>query len=608
MYSPHKLQQSAQQRTSAPRGSAPPLSRVSVPRGSIPPETHEDPDESFDIEQGLDSIAEGNEAQLDKQDNHEPHSSSRAFSIGGFLGNIVHRLYLVALYGLQFVSMILFILGKVAGMIFDIIFNRPIRWITSTNTLATLGRYLFLGFILSAAWYTLQDPLLKYIPRFPSGPSYHAPEVPAANIAELSARMQRIETALSGLSLDTERSRVKVENGAKSHMDLVGRLGALESRVQRDSARAVEAEVQFGKSASQGLRAVRQEVETLHAQIQAQAQQSAEKSGGSGSDEEARAKLKALEERVGSVEGGVKEALELGKKVGSGAASSAGAAWWNKLASGSASKSGLMIKSSDGQDVTSLIGHLVDSAVSTYGKDTLARPDFALHSGGARIIPSLTSPTFEMRPANLRGHLVGLVTGNGYAIGRPPITALHHESHNGHCWPFAGSEGQLGISLAAPTYISDVSIDHVAKEVAFDMRSAPREMEVWGLVEGRDNVAKVTEWKAENARRKEERKREAEERGEVVPVDEVEELYPRTLPMSPQYIRIASFRYDIHSPNNVQTFPVSPEIRDLGVDFGIVVLRVKSNWGRDEFTCLYRMRVHGQRMGEMPLPYPEESA
>jgi len=86
-----------------------------------------------------------------------------------------------------------------------------------------------------------------------------------------------------------------------------------------------------------------------------------------------------------------------------------------------------------------------------------------------------------------------------------------------------------------------------------------------------------------------------------------EEGYPKTLPKSPQYIRIASFRYDIHAPNNVQTFPVLQEVRDLGVDFGVVALRVKNNWGRKEFTCLYRLRVHGQSLEEMPPPYSGES-
>jgi SUN domain-containing protein 1/2 len=400
-----------------------------------------------------------------------------------------------------------------------------------------------------------------------------------------------------------------LDTEVKSHVELVGRLGNLETRVQREGARALEAEEVYRASNGQGLLAVRREVEVLQAQLLAQAARGGTGSGDhgdvEGNDEEARARLKALEERVGSVEGGVKEALEMGKhsvKAGGGGGS---AAWWNKLTTG---RSGLTIKSTDGQDVTSLIGHLVDSAVSQYGKDNLARPDFALHSSGAKIIATLTSPTFEIRPSNIRGQLVGMVTGSGYAIGRPPVTALHHELHNGHCWPFAGMEGQLAVALSAPTYISDVTIDHVAKEVAFDMRSAPREMEVWGMVEGKDNVVKVKAWQKAKAARRAEARKVAKEKG-VPFVDDDEELpHPKTLPKSPQYIRIANFTYDIHAPRNIQTFPVDEEIRNLGVDFGIVVLRIKSNWGRDEYTCLYRLRVHGQRMGETPLPYPEESA
>ncbi|KAF6744047.1 hypothetical protein DFP72DRAFT_1079098 [Ephemerocybe angulata] len=107
-------------------------------------------------------------------------------------------------------------------------------------------------------------------------------------------------------------------------------------------------------------------------------------------DEEARARLRALEKRVGSVEGGVKEALDIGKKlatapppappsVPAAPAASQGATWWNKIIQ-------LRITTPDGQDVTGLITHLVDSAVSLTltTKDTLAKPDFALHSAGAR--------------------------------------------------------------------------------------------------------------------------------------------------------------------------------------------------------------------------------
>jgi SUN domain-containing protein 1/2 len=393
---------------------------------------------------------------------------------------------------------------------------------------------------------------------------------------------------------------MRAENDAKSHLELIGRLGALESKVVVESRKAVEAGMQHRNAAREGLQVVRQEMEVLQAQVQQQQHQQQrhhEKGDAVGSDEEARAKLKALEERVGSMENGVKDALEFGKKAGGTAGT--GSAWWNKLASGSASKAGLTIKSSDGQDVSALIGHLVDSAVSMYSKDIVARPDFALHSNGAHTIPTLTSPTYELFPTTLRGHVIGSLTGKGYFIGRPPLTALHHETQNGYCWPFHGTEGQLGVSLAVPISITEVTIDHVPKEVALDMRSAPRDMELWGLVEGPENIVKVKEWMEEKARRRE----EAREKGEVVE----EEEYPKTLPKSPQYVRVASFRYDIHAPNNVQTFPVLQEVRDLGVDFGLVALRVKNNWGRKEFTCLYRLRVHGQSLEEMPPPYPGES-
>lgn len=510
---------------------------------------------------------------------------------------MVHQIYILLLCILQLISMILYVLGKVFGIVFDIIVFRSLDWISSTKTrpFVTLLNFLILGLMIIGAWYTLKEPSLEFISRLSTAPSFHAPDGPAVDISDFSTRLRRVEAALSELSLNADRTRTKAEEEARTTVQLVRRLGTLESRIQKEAAKAAEADAVSRQAVDHEIHAVRQQVEILHAQIQAQIQRDSGGGERGGSNEESRAQLKASEERVGRVEGGVKEALELGKKVGG----SSSIAWWNKLASGFGSK-GLTIKSADGQDVTALIGHLVDSAVSRYSKDTLARPDLALHSAGARVIPSLTSPTFEIRPSSLRG----LLTGNGYAVGRPPVTALHYELHSGHCWPFAGSEGQLGVALAAPAYITDISIDHVAKEIAFDLRSAPREMELWGLVEGRDNIAKVKKWKAEKVKTREERRREAEVRGETVSTLE-EEDYPRTLPKSPQYIRIASFKYDVHAPNNVQTFPVFEEVRDLGIDFGIAVLRIKSNWGRAELTCLYRLRVHGQRMGEIPLPYEE---
>ena len=424
--------------------------------------------------------------------------------------------------------------------------------------------------------------------------------MPAGNIVELAERLQRIESAVSGISADSDRT------SGREYSELLGRLSALEGRFS-ETKKVLEADAQARDSVGRSLNGVKHDMELLQSQIMAQQarheREQRERTADT-SDAEARVKLKALEERVGTVERGVKDSLDLGKRTST--APGPASDWWNKLLTGSNSK--IQIKSSDGQDVTALIHHLVDSAASTFSQDILAKPDFALHSGGASIIPSLTSPTFEIRPQGLGSQMIGLITGNGYGIGRPPITALHHETQNGHCWPFASAEGQLGVALTSPIFIEEVTIDHVAKSIAFDMRSAPRQMEVWGLVEGKDNIARVQAWKEDLAARKEARQPTHGGDDSSDGYRDIYEVvdYPKTLPKHPEYIRLANFTYNIHSPNNVQTFPVMPEIRELGIDFGIVVLRVLNNWGRDDFTCLYRFRVHGQRIGEIPAPFSDE--
>ncbi|KAI9057223.1 hypothetical protein FKP32DRAFT_1661192 [Trametes sanguinea] len=579
------------------RGTTPVQRAGSLARGSVPPPARQaslppqydssNLDNSMDLEGQLHSITEVDE-EPPLIDGAIPRGPKASFSVGATLGRLVHGVLRAVFWVLRSIW------GLVAGVIGAI----------ARINFAPLVKTGIVGLTLWAAWYALNSGLLNLgsLPtlRSPSRP-YQPPDIPAGDLSALSARLQNLERVLASLSLDVERSRVYIEGDSKHHAELVGRVGALESRVQKESIRAQDAESKFRATTSDSLNAVKTEISKLYAQIQAQREAEAKRPTAA-NDEEVRAKVRALEERVGTVEGGVKEAIELGKGASkAGAVSGNVAQWWNKLATGKTS--GFTIKSTDGQDVTSLINHLVDAAVLRNSKDTLARVDYALHSAGAHVIPSLTSNTAEIRPSGMFGQIAGLFTGgSGYAVGRPPVTALHHEIHTGHCWPFPGSQGQLGVALAAPVYITDVTIDHVAKEVAMDMRSAPRNMELWGLVEGHDNIAKYREWKNARAAARE----EAEARGETLPPSLLDdEVYPRSLPRHPEYVRVANFTYDIHSPDHVQTFAVRDDIKELGVDFGVVVLLVKSNWGK-EFTCLYRLRVHGEPVGEVPLPYPED--
>ncbi|KAF7374809.1 Spindle pole body-associated protein sad1 [Mycena sanguinolenta] len=549
--------------------------KQSVPRGSAPPsrlsqQPEQYPDTSLEqAEAGLTSIPEVEEVDIAPKPKRRSRSRShgpstgptrRSFAPGAFIGTIFHAVFLL--------------FGKVLGTMIDVMLIRPAR-IASRSHIGPFFKYaLIIGVVLLA---------LRSVPdlglRLPWGGNsvYTPPPAPAGNVAEIAERLQRLETALSGLVLDTERTRTKLQEEARVNAELVGKVGVLETRVERESVRTQEAEAASRDAAGLGIKGVKQELESLQTLVQGL--QSGGGGGAAGTDADARAKLKALEERVGSVEGGVREALEASKK---GSSSSVGSAWWSK-----SGKSGLTIKSTDGQDVTAVISDLVNRAI---GKDE--RRDFALYSSGGQIIPSLTSPTYDVHASTFGGRIVELVTGNGYAVGLPPITALHYDIHDGRCWPFAGSQGQLGVFLAAPVYIEDITIDHVAVEAALNSRaSAPQDMEVWGLIEGADNMAKLAAWRADKTQRR--------ENGEVI---EDEPERPKSIPNSVEYIRIASFRYDVHSSNNIQTFPVDQEIKALGIDFGVVALVVKSNWGNSAFTCLYRFRVHGQRMGATLAP------
>jgi SUN domain-containing protein 1/2 len=563
-------------------------------RESIPPEAQE-PDYSIDAEQGLQVIPEEIEEPVAIQVKAQEATSKplgvtrlrspktnkfKEGSIGAALG---HTIFL-------FFSSVAFVfrwLGRMLG-----------------NGLRLLKKHpavpLVILSLASLALWTLTSGIpLPSLP-FTSRPTFVPSDRPVADLSEFSDRLLKIEKALANLSTQSERTATRQDNESKAQSDAASRLSALETRLMKELTRLSESDAQSRVSSSQTMQGLKHDLETLRGMLQ-QVQSESKATGESvntiithAPDEEAREKLRTLEERLGSVEGGVKEAIELSKNA---VKTDSGSIWKNLVGT----KNGIMIKSSDGQDVGALINHLVESAVSLHGKDGLARPDFAMYSSGAAVIPSLTSPVLELKPKGITDRVFGLIRGDGFAVGRPPIVALHHEIHNGHCWPFAGSEGQLGIKLSAPVVIDDVTIDHAARESVLhesDLRSAPRDLELWGLVEGKENLNKVREWRAERERRR----LEAQENGEPISEDLLEPPYPISLPSSAPYIRIAKFAYDIHSPRNIQTFPVLQEIKDLGLDFGVVALRVLNNWGRSEFTCLYRVRVHGERLGASESP------
>ncbi|EGG00735.1 uncharacterized protein MELLADRAFT_93073 [Melampsora larici-populina 98AG31] len=130
-----------------------------------------------------------------------------------------------------------------------------------------------------------------------------------------------------------------------------------------------------------------------------------------------------------------------------------------------------------------------------------------------------------------------------------PGTALSGDGTAGNCWAFRGSVGQLGIGLSSKIDITALSIEHIGAQLAQDdITSAPREFELWGVSDDEDTVAGTT----------------------------------------PLFKGV----YSISSPSStLQMFELNKSHKLL---FSKVLFKVISNYGNPVFTCLYRVRIHGQ--------------
>ncbi|EPS92556.1 hypothetical protein FOMPIDRAFT_1137627 [Fomitopsis schrenkii] len=176
--------------------------------------------------------------------------------------------------------------------------------------------------------------------------------------------------------------------------------------------------------------------------------------------------------------------------------------------------------------------------------DDLGYRDFAGYAAGGRPIEGLTSPTWDGPGPLGASELPDVLRGKQ---ARGPIWALKRDIQQGSCWPMAGTAGYLGIQLAEPVIVTNVTVDHLPASLASETRSAPHHIRVWALIP----------------------------------------TSPRT-----QLIHVADLEYDIRSTQHIQNFPTSGYAPTVSVDK--VVFQILDNWGLPDFTCIYRVRVHGR--------------
>ena len=229
------------------------------------------------------------------------------------------------------------------------------------------------------------------------------------------------------------------------------------------------------------------------------------------------------------------------------------------------------------QDRIAALEEFVSSLEPTAKFWNRSRRDFALATGGASILPSLTSPTYGLPRKTILSRLVSWARGCDVMdanINLPTVVIGPGNDEIGECWEFAGGAGHISIHLPERIYISEIVVNHVSPIVSAAMaRKAPREMSLWGLV---DHSLTLGQEPSEV---------------DTLPLSHFQTSRSSTLD-DPRnfFILLTRFQYAMSALPTIQSFPIVGRRQRLG--FQTVVVKVDSNWASNS-TCLYRVRIHG---------------
>ncbi|KAK7175265.1 hypothetical protein R3I93_002232 [Phoxinus phoxinus] len=184
---------------------------------------------------------------------------------------------------------------------------------------------------------------------------------------------------------------------------------------------------------------------------------------------------------------------------------------------------------------------IVQRALRLYSEDRTGQVDYALESGGGSILSTRCSETYETKTALMS--LFGIPL---WYFSQSPRAVIQPDMYPGNCWAFKGSQGYLVIRLSLSVIPTSFCLEHIPKSLSpsGNITSAPRRFSVYGLDDEYQDEGKL----------------------------------------------LGNYTYQ-EDGESLQIFPVM-EKNDKA--FQIIEMRVLSNWGHPDYTCLYRFRVHGK--------------
>lgn len=192
---------------------------------------------------------------------------------------------------------------------------------------------------------------------------------------------------------------------------------------------------------------------------------------------------------------------------------------------------------------------IVHEEVEKHAADGIGRVDFAVESGGGRVVDH--SEGFFHHRGKWTMLALSFLPGSHHRHPLADRVLQPSLGEPGQCLPLRGSDVFVDVSLRMAIHPEAVTLEHVSRLVAFDLSSAPRQFQVWGWLANGTQAHRVLG---------------------------VETPKPLGL-----------FTYLLEGPR-IQTFNLSDS---SGKVINMVRLQVLSNYGSQTHTCLYRLRVHG---------------
>nr|AXY97736.1 SAD1/UNC-84 domain protein 1 [Populus tomentosa] len=194
-------------------------------------------------------------------------------------------------------------------------------------------------------------------------------------------------------------------------------------------------------------------------------------------------------------------------------------------------------------DIMAYAREIVQKEIDKHAADGLGRVDYALATSGGMVVKH-SDPYMAVRGANwfMKG---GGVHPNADEMLKPSF------GEPGKCFALKGSRGFVQFKLRSAIVPEAVTLEHIAKSVAYDRSTAPKDCQVSGWMQNPD----------------------------LDSADDKEKMFLLT-----------EFTYDLEK-SNAQTFNVLDKTASGLVD--TLRLDFTSNHGNPSLTCIYRLRVHG---------------